>query len=95
MALLADSAATIASSAARRSLFSSWLFCCSAFTIWLLRWTMTILMKASTINAAMADMTVIATRTVEFIIFMVLTATDSAGISSIRIVSYVSSVARQ
>ena len=56
---------------------------------------MMILMKASTINAAMADMTVIATRTVEFIIFMVLTATDSAGISSIRIISYVSSVARQ
>ena len=95
LALLADSAATIASSAASRSRFNSWLFFCSIFTIWLLRWTLMKLMTANTIKAAMTDITVIAILIVEFIICVVLVATYSAGINSIRVMSYAVSVVRQ
>ena len=53
------------------------------------------LMTANTIKAAMTDITVIAIRIVEFIICVVLAATYSAGINSIRIMSYAVSVVRQ
>ena len=94
-ALLADSAAIIASSAARRSLFNSSLFFCSILTSWLLRCTLIILIKASTIKTTMSIMMIITTRMVEFIIFIVLAATYSAGISSIRVMSDEDNVVRQ
>ena len=79
--------AALADSATERRRFSSLFVSCSSFTIWLLRCTLSILRNASTISSAKAEMMSVSVRMVEFIMFMVLTATEAAGISSISVMS--------
>ena len=77
--------AELADSASRRSRFSSLFVSCSSRTFSELRWTLTKLIAASSSSSANADMKMVSMRTVESIMLMVLTATASAGIRSIRI----------
>ena len=79
--------AALADSASMRRRFSSLLVSCSILTLTALRWTLTKLIAASRSSRTTTDMKRVSVLMVDSIMLMVLTATASAGISSISVMS--------